>query len=116
MRQLKVYRSGVGSSQKYRSGHPDGDRYFHFRALYQRWRHKEDVVLHQDLFCKLSKSASACCRRSENVMSGVTRVSARGQIGRLVMILSTSDKESASTINRKATRPRTGPPARIFFV
>src|SRR5215467_14583389 len=48
-------------------------------------------------------------------MSGVTRVSARGQIGRLVMILSTSDKESDSTINRKATRPRTGPPARIFF-
>ena len=48
-------------------------------------------------------------------MSGVTRVSARGQIGRLVMILSTSDKESASTMNRKATRPRTGPPARIFF-
>src|SRR5262245_12327663 len=31
------------------------------------------------------------------------------------MILSTSDKESASTMNRKATRPRTGPPARIFF-
>jgi len=48
MRQLKVYRSGVGSSQKYRSGHPDGDRYFHFRALYQRSRHKEDVVLHQE--------------------------------------------------------------------
>src|SRR6266568_34978 len=57
-----------------------------------------------------SSSFFTWSRRSATVMSGVTRVSATNQSGRLVTIRSRCSDESASITSLRATRPATGPP------